>query len=193
MSISSISSSTNAFQSQFQQISKDFTALQSDLSSNNLSGAQQAYTTLTQDLQNVWQARGEKQGGGNSQISSDLAAVGNALQSNDLAGAQSAFTTLTQDLQSAGQAPAGQQTYGHHHHHRHGGGSQAASTTSTTLSNDLAAVGNALQSGNLTTAQSAFTTLMQDLGNSSTQNTTGASGNSTLTLSVSFVNISIVV
>ena len=68
------------------------------------------------------------------------------------------------------------------------GGSQNAGTSFGT---NLAAVGSALQSGDLAGAQSAFTTLTQDLGNSSAQNTTGTSGNTTFSLSVSFVTISI--
>ena len=44
------------------------------------------------------------------------------------------------------------------------GTSTSSQTASTTFNTDLAAVGSALQSGNLATAQSAFATLMQDLG-----------------------------
>jgi len=176
MSISGISSSTSVYQNQFQQTTKDFTSLQTDLSSGDLAGAQQAYTALTQDLQNINQTQSGQQSGGNNQIGNDLAAVGSALQSGDLTGAQSAFATLTQDLQSAAQG--GQQTYrGHgHHHHRHEGSSQSAGTT---FGSDLAALGSALQSGNLTGAQSAFATLMQDLGNGGAQNTSTTSGAAT--------------
>ena len=183
MSISGISSSASVYRSQFQQTKKDFTALQTDLSSGNLTAAQQAYATLTQDIQNITQAQSGQLVTGNSQISNDLAAVGTALNAGDLTGAQSAFATLTQDIQSAAQSTQqvqnGQQAYkghGHHHHHHHGGVSQAAATT---LSNDLAAVGSALQSGDLTGAQSAFATLTQDLGGSSGQNTTATSGTAT--------------
>ncbi len=179
-SISGISSSTSAYQKQLQQIMKDFSTLQTDLSSGSLSTAQQAYATLTQDLQNVQQTQGAQQTGGSSRISTDLAAVGSALTSGSISDAQSAFATLTQDMQNALQTQAvqgTQQTYGHHHHH-HGDSSQTASSTS--LSTDLASVGSALQSGNVTSAQSAFATLMQDLGNSNTQSTTGTSGSSTL-------------
>ena len=186
MSISSISSSTNAYQKQLQQMSTDFTTLQASLSSGNLSTAQQAYVTLTQDLQNTQQTQGGQQAGGTSLVSKDLAAVGTALQSGDLTGAQSAFTTLTQDLQNAQQTQGGQQAYkGHgHHHHHHGGSSQ--------VTTDLAAVGTALQSNDITGAQSAFATLMKDLGSSSGQNTTGTSGNSANLLATgSTINITV--
>jgi hypothetical protein len=191
-SISSISSSTNAYQNQFQQIRKDFLTLQTDLSSGSLATAQQAYAALTQDLQAAQQTEGGQQTGGTSQISTDLAAVGSALQSGNISDAQNAFATLTQDLQNALQTEAAQgtqQAYGHHHHHHHGSGSQTASTG---VSTDLAAVGSALQSGNITSAQSAFATLMQDLGNSSAQSTTGTSGSSTLVQAVG-TNVNIAV
>jgi len=190
-SISGISSGTNLYQSQFKQVAQDFSSLQSDLSSGNLSTAQQAYTSLTKDLASVRQTEGI-QTGGTSQINTDLAAVGSALQSGDLSGAQSAFTTLTQDLQGTQQSQGTQQTYGHHHHHGSSQAADASSQTSNTssqasgtssqtgstnsqnadtssqagstgLSTDLAAVGSALQSGDLSGAQSAFTTLTQDL------------------------------
>ena len=97
-SISSISSSTNAYQNQFQQIRKDFLTLQTDLSSGSLATAQQAYAALTQDLQAAQQTEGGQQTGGTSQISTDLAAVGSALQSGNITSAKSAFATLMQDL-----------------------------------------------------------------------------------------------
>ena len=96
-SISGISSGTNLYQSQFKQVVQDFSSLQNDLSSGNLSTAQQAYTSLTKDLASVRQTEGI-QTGGTSQINTDLAAVGSALQSGDLSGAQSAFSKLMQDL-----------------------------------------------------------------------------------------------
>ena len=222
-SISGISSGTSLYQSQFKQVVQDFSSLQSDLSSGNLSTAQQAYTSLTKDLASVRQTEGI-QTGGTSQINTDLAAVGSALQSGDLSGAQSAFATLTQDLQGTQQSQGTQQTYGHHHHHHHGSSqpadassqtsntssqasgtsSQAGSTNSqnagtssqagsTSLSTDLAAVGSALQSGDLSTAQNAFSKLMQDLGNGNAQNTTGTSGNGSIPLSISFTSINITV
>jgi hypothetical protein len=178
MSISGISSGTYVYQNQFQQTRKDFTTLQSDLSSGNLTGSQQAFAALMQDIQNAGQAQSGQQASGNSQISNDLAAVGSALQSGDLSTAQSAFATLTQDVESAAQSTSqvqgGAQAYkghGHHHHHHHGGASQ---TTATTLSSDLAAVGSALQSGDLSTAQTAFATLLQDLSTTG-QSTAAAS------------------
>jgi hypothetical protein len=189
MSVSGISSGINAYGSQFQQVRKDFLALKADLASGDLTTSKEAYATLTQDLQNARQTQGIQ--GGNSQISTDLAAVGSALDSGDLATAQSAFATLTQDLQqSAQQTQGGWQAYrGHgHHHHHHGGKSDS---TGTGLATDLAALGNALQSGDLDKAQSAFAKLIKDLGINGSQNTAGGSGSSAFSVSVSYVSIDI--
>ena len=185
MSVSSVSSSTNNYQTLFQQIKKDFSALQTSLSSDNVTDAQSAYATLMKDLQSVQQTQGGDQTAGSSQVSKDLAAVGAALQSGDISTAQSAFTTLTQDLQKAQQTQDGQQQVYKGHHH-HGDGSQS---TDSTVADDLTAVGSALQSGDISTAQSAFATLLQDLGNSA-QNSTGTSGNSLLTAGAN-VNIAV--
>ena len=192
MSVSGISSGVNAYGSQFQQVKKDFLALQTDLTSGDLTTSQQAYTTLTQDLQNVRQTEGIQ--GANSQISTDLAAVGEALGSGDLNTAQSAFATLTQDLQQNVQqtqgTQGGRQAYiGHgHHHHHHGGKSDS---TDTSLGTDIAALGSALESGDLDQAQSAFSKLIQDMGINGSQNTAGGSGSSAVSVSVSFVSVNL--
>ncbi len=189
MSVSGISSGINAYGSQFQQVKKDFLALKADLASGDLTTSQQAYATLTQDLQNTRQTQGIQ--GGNSQISKDLAAVGIALTSGNLASAQSAFATLTQDLQQGvqqTQTQGGWQAYVGHGHHHHGGKSEAAGAS---LGDDLTALGSALQSGDLTTAQSAFSKLVQDLGINGSQNTAGGSGSNALSVSVSFVSVDI--
>ena len=102
MSISSISSSTNVYQNQFQQVRTDFSTLQTSLSSGNVTASQQAYAALTQDLQNAQQSQGGQQAGGRSQLTTDLTAVGTALQSGNITGAQSAFATLMQDLGTSG-------------------------------------------------------------------------------------------
>ena len=64
MSISGISSSSNAYQNQLQQIAQAFSNLQTDVSTGSLSTAQQAYATLMQDVQNAQQAQGAQQTGG---------------------------------------------------------------------------------------------------------------------------------
>ncbi len=167
MSISGISSSTNVYQDpmrQIQSVKEDFSGLTTSLASGNLTAAQTAFATLMQDLGNSG-AQSSQQTGAASQVSTDLNAVGTALNSGSLSNAQKAFATLMQDLQ------AGSLHHHHHHHHRSG----SALNTTGTLSTDLAAVGTALQSGDLTAAQTAFATLMQDIGKNGAQSTTAAS------------------
>jgi hypothetical protein len=190
MSISGVSSCVGVYRNQFQQISKDFSDLKADLASGDITTAREAYETLTQDLQNVRQARGIDSGA-DSTINKDLAAIGSALESGDLEGAQSAFATLTQDLQGSQRTWGGQRAYGaygRYHHHHHEGSSQSVGTS---IGANLAAIGSALQSGDLEGAQSAFAKLAQDLTNSSAQNTAGTSGRSTFSMSITLVNISI--
>lgn len=167
MSISGISSSTNVYQDpmrQIQSVKEDFSGLTTSLASGNLTAAQTAFATLMQDLGSSG-AQSSQQTGAASQVSTDLNAVGTALNSGNLSDAQKAFATLMQDLQ------AGSLHHHHHHHHRSG----SALNTTNTLSTDLGAVGTALQSGDLTAAQKAFATLMQDIGNNGAQSTTAAS------------------
>jgi hypothetical protein len=173
MSISGISSDPTVYQnyasSPFQQVRKDFAALKTSLASGDLAGAQKAFAALTKGLQTI--QRGQQTGAG-SLLESDITAIGNALQSNDLAGAQKALATLTQDMQKIRQAQ-GDLLSRKAHHHRHDNSAQ--NTTSNPIS-DLAAIANALQTGDLARAQDAFATLMQDLANTRSQHETATPG-----------------
>jgi hypothetical protein len=71
----------------------DLAAIAKALQAGDLSRAQNAFATLTQDLGNTSSQNAPATPG------ADLAAIGNALQAGDLAGAQNAFATLMQDLQ----------------------------------------------------------------------------------------------
>ncbi|HVN27422.1 MAG TPA: hypothetical protein VMT64_03000 [Candidatus Binataceae bacterium] len=66
-----------------------FEQLASSLQSGNLSGAQQAYNTLSGLLKNSTTA---------SPVSQAFKAIGEALQSGNLGAAQQAFSTLQQDI-----------------------------------------------------------------------------------------------
>jgi len=172
MSISTISDSTSTYQdrlSQLQSVRQDFTSLSSSLASGDLTTAQSAFATLMQDLGST-SAPTSQQTGVSSQISTDLTALGDALNSKDPTAAQKAFATLVQDLK------AGRLHHGHRHHHK--GNTQ---NNTDALKTDLTTLGTALQSGDLTAAQKAFATLMQDLGNNGTQNATAAGSTSTAT------------
>jgi outer membrane protein assembly factor BamD (BamD/ComL family) len=71
------------------------------------------------------------------------------LQSGNLSAAQQDFATIQQDMQSNAV-----QSGGHRHHH-HGGGENAISSL-------FGQLGQALQSGDLSTAQQVFSTMQQD-------------------------------
>jgi hypothetical protein len=89
-----------------------------------------------------------------SPIGQDFNSLSQALQSGNLAQAQQAFTTTQTDLQNVGQ--------GHHHHH-HGGGGSSSSSQDSAISQDFTQLGQALQSGDLSSAQSLFSSLQNDL------------------------------
>ena len=181
MSVSGISSvtdfsQTNSVQTKFKQMKDDFQQLGQALQSGDLSGAQSAFASLlplfpnssssaNSQTQSAAASSASSSGNGTSSITSDLSALGQALQSNDLTGAQYDFLKLMQDIQSIGG--------GHHRHHHHKtlASSQDTTNSSATSSNtgtnsvstDLAALGQALQSGDLKSAGNAYSQLMQDM------------------------------
>ncbi len=102
----------------YQQQQQSFQTLAQALQSNDLSAAQQAYTSLVQNTP-----------GGTVPPNSPLAQIGQALQSNDLSSAQKAFTAL-----QAGR-------HGHHHHH-HGTPPTDASPTGSPQTSTASGTGN---------------------------------------------------
>jgi hypothetical protein len=127
MAVSGIStSSINSYQpNDQQQFQQQFTLLVKALQSGDLSGAQQAYSALTQ-----LQGNGSAPSDPNSPFAQALSKIGQALQSGDLTGAQQALSALQQQLQQA------QGT--HHHHHHHHAAKSASSTTSPSSSSGSA-------------------------------------------------------
>lgn len=123
--ISSTSLSQSSLFATFQQRRTDFQQLSQSLQNGDLSGAQAAYTDLT----NLSKNSSSTAANSNSQISQDFVAIGTALQNGDLAGAQQAFATFQSDVKAAfqqrfqnfqsQQAQQSQQSVHHHHHHHH--------------------------------------------------------------------------
>jgi hypothetical protein len=160
MSISAIASSlfqpsiTQSVQNKFQQVQSEFQQLGQDLQAGNLSQAQQDFATLTQSLP----------GGQPQNTTGPLAQAFNSLaqdlKAGNLSAAQKDFTTIQQDVQQeSGQIQ-------HHHHHRVSDtqdSSSASGQQGNAISQALGALGQALQSGSLTSAQQAYATLQQDL------------------------------
>jgi outer membrane protein assembly factor BamD (BamD/ComL family) len=158
-----VSQGTQNNQNQFQQIQSDFNQLGQDLQAGNLTQAQQDFATLQQALPGGQGQTQQTQQTTASPITQEFTALSQALQSGDLQGAQTAFATLQQDIQQE----QGSGQVQHHHHHHGGGGSQGASSANSQQGNPIAtafsALSQALQSGDLAGAQSAFATLQQDL------------------------------
>ena len=199
MSISCINSN-NCYQSCqtagqgsfMQQVRQDFNDLAQALGSGDLSGAQAAFSAFQQLLpasasstSNQTQSSttaSSTSNPGSGTVMTDLSNLGQALQAGNLSDAQNDFSKLTQDLQSIG---------GHHHHHMYsniqntGTASASGSTGNSTnpIVTDLSALGQALQSGNLTSAQSDYSQLQQDF-QAVSQNT----GTSSLSGAGSYVN-----
>lgn len=154
MSVSGISSSsffdcnTQSVQNKTQQFRQEFQQLGQDLQSGNLSAAQADFATIQQSRP---QSGSVSSSQGNNPIALAFNQLSQDLQSGDVSSAQQDYAAIQQDFQNLA-------AQGHHHrHHRHGGGS-GSSEVSQLLNN----LGQALQSGNLSAAQQAYSTLQQD-------------------------------
>ncbi|MHB1241647.1 MAG: hypothetical protein ACYC18_14280, partial [Gammaproteobacteria bacterium] len=93
----------------------------------------------------------------NQQRRTDFQQLAQSLKAGDLSGAQQAFAALQQDFQGVSTIQGGSSAS------TQVGAVGATSGGGSTLTSDLTAVGNALQSGNLSSAQNSFATLMQAL------------------------------
>jgi outer membrane protein assembly factor BamD (BamD/ComL family) len=149
MSVSGISSTsfynTQSVQNTVQQFQQAFEQLGKDLQSGNLSAAQSDFATL-QQLQPQTNSTSSSQS--NNPIAQAFSQLSQDLQSGNLSAAQQDYAAIQQAMKS-------QEATGHHHHH--GSSSSGASEIGQLLDQ----LGTALQAGDLSSAQSAFTTLQQ--------------------------------
>lgn len=170
MSVTGLSSSSfysgQSVQNQIQQFQQQFSQLGQDLQSGNLSAAQSDFATLQANQPQGSSSTSSSQS--NSPIAQAFNQLSTDLQSGNLSAAQQDYSTIQSDFQN-------QSAQGHHHHH-HGGGSGSSGSGSSSESSEISQLfsqlGSALQSGNLSNAQQAYSTLQQDLqqytqGNSS--------------------------
>jgi len=170
MSVSGISSSslfdllgTESAQSQKQQLQQEIQQLGKDLSAGNLSAAQSDFATLQKDAPQATAAASAS----NNPIAQAFQKLAQDLQSGNLSAAQQDFSTIQQDVQAQG---------GGHHHHSHGQDSSGAQQNP--VAQLFSELGQALQSGNLTAAQQAYTALQQDFqsaGSSASSSTPASS------------------
>jgi outer membrane protein assembly factor BamD (BamD/ComL family) len=158
MSVSGILSSIllpNDFskvQSRGQQFKQQFQQLGQDLQSGNLSAAQADFAALRPSSAQTTAASSSQS---TSPIAQAFQQLSTDLQSGNVSAAQKDFAALQQDFQSDA-------TQGGGHHHRHHHVDNDSQNSGSTISQVLAQLGQALQAGNLSTAQSAYTTLQQD-------------------------------
>jgi hypothetical protein len=135
-------------QDRMQQFRQDFQKLGQDLQTG-LTGAQADFAALQKD--------GPQSGSStqnNNPVAQAFQQLSSDLQSGNLSAAQQDFSNLQQDFQN--QAASHMQRS---HHHHHSGGSHDSSQMTQLLSQ----LGQDLQSGDLASAQQAYTTLQQDL------------------------------
>jgi hypothetical protein len=157
--------STLSAQNNFQQLQSEFQQLGQDLQSGNLAQAQQDYATLSKNIPSAQQSA-------NSPITQDMGTLAKALQSGNLTSAQQAYTTLQQDVQEA---------FNHvRHHHGHDHSAQDTQSSPTSQNNNLLQLfnqlGSALQSGTLSAAQQAYSTIQQDLTQFASTGSFGSAG-----------------
>jgi hypothetical protein len=151
--------------SNFQQIQTEFQQLGQDLQSGNLTQARQDFTTLSQNLSGASQTSAAQPSTNQTAANPALQAfaqLGTDLRAGNLQAAQQDYTTVQQDAQQNIQ-----QAHGHHgHHHHHAESSQSspsASAQQSAINTAFGTLGQDLQAGNLSGAQSAFATLTNDL------------------------------
>lgn len=111
MSIQSVSAASYPSAAQYTNWKNSFDQLTQAIQSGDLTAAQQAYQSLSQQLP----ATGNGAAGPGSAIAQALGQIGNALQAGNLTQAQQALSSL-------------QQQHGHHHHHGGGGKAETASS-----------------------------------------------------------------
>jgi soluble cytochrome b562 len=131
-------------QRNFQQVQSEFKQLGQDLQAGNLTQAQTDFVTLSQSFASAPQTS-------TSSVSQALNSLGQALQSGNLAAAQQAFANLPPNMVGPSAVS--------HHSHAHGAFSSGQQNNS--FSQALSQLGQALQSGNLSAAQQAFSAMQQ--------------------------------
>lgn len=144
-----------------------FQLLGQDLQSGNLKAAQSDFAALIKNFP-------FSQTGATSQLSQAFSNLSQDLKSGNIAAAQQDFSAIQQDLQQF----SSQLHPHHHHHHAINSGNGGSGQQNFTVAEELGALGQALQSGNLASAQQAYATLQSSLQQSAGNfgSTTGNSG-----------------
>jgi len=170
-----------------QQFKQGFQQLGHDLQSGNLSQAQSDFTSLQQLLPSGQQSSLLAPASG-AQSSNPLAAavsqLAQDLKSGNLTAAQSDLATVQQHLQQAG--PQSGAAHGHHHHHHSDADSSQSSGQPNSISTLFGQLGQDLQSGNLSAAQQAYSSIQQDFQQFALNNSSSSSGASSAASGANF-------
>ena len=153
MSTSSISGSMF---SQLQQFQQEFQQLGKDLTAGNLTAAQSDFATLQRDMPQTSSSASAAQS--TNPIAQAFSQLAQDLKAGNLSAAQQDYANLQQDFQSHG-------PHRHHHYHR------AHESEESQFSKLFDQLGQDLQSGNLSAAQSDWSSLQQLLQNKSSSTT----------------------
>jgi hypothetical protein len=158
-------------QNKFQQIQSQFQQLGQDLQSGNLSQAQLDFAALTKDLPTA-----QPPSAGTSTtnaITQAFQTLGQDLQAGNLSAAQQDFAAIQQNAQQ-----------GSNHHLNHHRVAASGQPGGGPITQAFGALGQALQSGSLSSAQQAYATLQQDLQQYLPNSSAGSSGSNATTPSV---------
>jgi len=154
MPVAGISSSnlfdftSQSVQNRKQQFQQELQQLGQDLQSGNLSAAQTDFATLQQSGPQISSTSSNQN---TSPIAQDFKQLSQDIQSGDISAAQQDYAKIQQDFQS--------QSAGKHAHHHHQGGGGGGASAISQLMQEL---GQDLQTGSLSAAQQAYSTLQQD-------------------------------
>ncbi len=169
MSVAGISSSNllgydaQSVQTSMQQMQQAFQQLGQDLQSGNLSAAQSDFAALQQLMP---QSGSTSSAQSSSPIAQAFKQLSQDLQAGNLSAAQQDYSTIQKDFQNLGA-----QMYGRHIHRAGGGASQTSSQTNS-MTQLFEQLGQALESGDLSTAQQVFSNLQQQFQQTNQSNTT---------------------
>jgi outer membrane protein assembly factor BamD (BamD/ComL family) len=138
------------FQNRAQKLKQEFQQVGQDLQSGNLTAAQSDFATLQQMRP---QSSPTASSQGTSSISQDFNQLAADLKAGNTTAAQQDYAKIQQDFRSQGA-----QGHRHHHHNSADDGSDSGSAISQLFTQ----LGTALQSGSLSAAQQAYSTMLQD-------------------------------
>ena len=160
MSIGGILSS-NLFNAQSaqttaQKLKQEFQQLGQDLQSGNLSAAQSDFAALQQNAPQAGAASSSAQSG--NPVTQAFQQLAQDLKAGNLTAAQQDYSTIQQDFKT--QAAPGQTQ--HPRHLRGTGSSGNSEGQPNSVTQLFSQLGQALQAGNLTLAQTAYTSLQAD-------------------------------